>query len=128
MSHGGTSRAGPRGGFSWFFPPVIPGFLYTMGGELRPLLTGSPCMISGVLNSTIPLPPNASLGFPVFASNEYNLPSDEPKTICGGVCASPGQYSTPRVEGFPDGSRNAQISLPVVASPATTRSDRVPRY
>ena len=26
-----------------------------------------------------------------------------PNTICGGVCASPGQYSTPRVDGLPDG-------------------------
>jgi hypothetical protein len=37
------------------------------------------------------------------------------------VRASPGQYSTPRVEGFPDGSLNAQISLPVAGSSATTR-------
>ena len=52
----------------------------------------------------MPLSPNASLGFPVFASSEYSLPSLEPNTICGGVCASPGQYSTPRVDGLPDGS------------------------
>ena len=44
-----------------------------------------------------------------------------PKTICGGVWASPGQYSTPRVEALPDGSWNAQTSLPVVGSSATTR-------
>ena len=92
-----------------------------MGGELRPLRPGSPCRISGVFRLTMPLSPKASLGLPVFASSEYSLPSLEPKTICGGVCASPGQYSTPRVDGLPDGSRNAQISLPVVGSSATTR-------
>ena len=52
----------------------------------------------------MPLSPNASLGLPVFASSEYSFASFEPNTICGGVCASPGQYSTPRVDGFPDGS------------------------
>jgi hypothetical protein len=53
-------------------------------------------MISGVFMLTTPLSPKASLGFPVFASSEYNLPSLEPKTTWGGVRASPGQYSTPR--------------------------------
>ena len=51
----------------------------------------------------MPLSPNAAFGLPVFASSEYSLPSLEPNTICGGVCPSPGQYSTPRVEGLPDG-------------------------
>ena len=76
-------------------------FLYTIGGELRPLRPGSPCRISGVFRSTMPLSPNAAFGSPVFASSEYSLPSLDPKTICAGVCASPGQYSTPRVDGFP---------------------------
>src|SRR5260221_4273153 len=91
-----------------------------MGGELNPLLPGSPCRISGVSSSTTPRVPKASLSVPVFASSEYNLASLEPKTICGGVCASPGQYSTPRVDGLPEGSRKAQTSLPVVESTATT--------
>jgi hypothetical protein len=69
---------------------------------LRP---GRPFRISGVLRLTIPLSPNAGLGSPVFAFTEYRLPSFDPNTICAGVRASPGQYSTPRVEGFPDGRR-----------------------
>src|SRR5258707_11770071 len=126
--HARTSPAGPRGGFSCVLPPVMTRCLYTTGGELSPSLPGSPCRISGVSRSTIPLAPKASLGLPVFASSEYNLPSFEPKTICGGVCASPGQYSTPLVEGFPEGSRYAQSSSPVAESTAATRLYGVARY
>src|SRR5437763_6823842 len=92
-----------------------------MGGELRPSRPGSPRRISGVLRLTTPLSPNVPPGSPVFASSEYNLPSFDPKPICGLVCASPGQYSTPRVDGLPDGSLNDQISAPVLESSATTR-------
>src|SRR5579862_2993861 len=99
-----------------------------MGGEVNPFRPGRPCMISGVFRLTTPLSPKDSLGLPVFAFSEYNLPSEEPKTICGGVCASPAQYSTPRVEGAPEGSWKAQISLPVVGSKATTREYGVDRY
>src|ERR1700679_3226357 len=121
MSHARTSPAGPSDGTSWVVPPAMTRFLNTMGGELSPLRPGSPCIISGVFMLTMPLSPKASLGFPVFASSEYNLPSLEPKTIWGGVRASPGQYSTPRVAGELDGSWKAQISVPVVGSTATTR-------
>src|SRR5262245_30513347 len=99
-----------------------------IGGELSPSRPGSPRRISGVFRLTTPLAPNPPDGSPVFASSEYSLPSVDPKTTCGGVCASPGQYSTPRVEGFPDGSLNAQISLPVVGSSATTRAYGVAMY
>ena len=44
------------------------------------------------------------------------------------VCASPGQYSTPRVDGLPAGSWKFHISLPVVGSSATTRPYGVVRY
>src|SRR5215212_1002401 len=92
------------------------------GGELRPSRPGRPCRISGVLRLTTPLSPKVPLGSPVFASIEYRFPSFDPKTICGGVFASPAQYSTPLVDGLPDGRRNDQISLPVAASTATTRA------
>src|SRR5580692_3488896 len=104
ISHARTSPAGPFGGFSCVVPPVMTRFLYTIGGELSPLRPGSPCMISGVFRLTMPLSPKASLGFPVLASTEYNLPSLEPKTICAGVRPSPDQYSIPRVEGTLEGS------------------------
>ncbi len=63
-----------------------------------------------------------------MALSEYSLASLVPNTICGGVPASPGQYSTPRVEGLPEGSWNAQISFPVAASIATTREYGVEMY
>ena len=69
------------------------------GRRLSPFRPGIPCVISGVFRSTMPLSPKASLSLPVLALTEYSLPSLEPKTICGAVCESPGQYSTPRVEG-----------------------------
>src|SRR3954451_8785069 len=75
ISHARTSPAGPFGGFSCVVPPAITKFLYTIGGELSALRPGSPCIISGVFRLTMPLSPNASLGFPVFAFSEYNLPS-----------------------------------------------------
>src|SRR5580700_6382352 len=128
MSHARTSPAGPSGGFSCVVPPAMTRVLNTIGGEVSPLRPGSPCMISGVFMLTTPLSPNASLGFPVFASTEYNLPSLEPKTICAGVRASPGQYSMPRVEGALEGSWKAQISFPVVGSTATTREYGVDIY
>ena len=128
MFHARTSPAGPFGGFSCVVPPVITRSLYTIGGEVSPLRPGSPCMISGVFRLTMPLSPKASFGFPVFAFSEYNLPSEEPNTTCGGVCPSPGQYSTPRVEAPPDGSVNAHISFPVAGSTATTREYGVERY
>src|ERR1017187_8993499 len=99
-----------------------------MGGELSALRPGSPCMISGVFRLTMPLSPKSGLGFPVLAFSEYILPSLEPKTICDGVFASPGQYSTPRVEGLPVGSGKDQISFPVAGSRATTREYGVVRY
>src|SRR5262245_6105567 len=120
-SHALTSPAGPVGGFSCVVPPVITRFLYTIGGELSPLRPGRPRRISGVSRFTMPFSPNFSLGVPVFASSEYSFASLEPKTICGGVVPSPGQYSTPRVDGFPEGSWKAQISLPLVGWIATTR-------
>ena len=82
---------------------------------------GNPRRISGVLRLTTPFSPNASLGAPVLAFSEYSLASLVPNTICGGVLPSPGQYSTPRIDGLPEGSWNAQTSFPVVASSATTR-------
>ena len=85
MSHARTSPAGPRGGFSCVRPPVMIRFLYMIGGELRPLLPGRPCRISGVFRLTMPLSPKASFGSPVFASSENSRPSPVPKTICGGV-------------------------------------------
>src|SRR5262245_50533510 len=84
--------------------------------------------MSGVFMLTMPLSPNSWLGLPVLASREYNLPSLEPKTICGVVLASPAQYSTPRVEGPPAGSWYVQISLPLVGSMATTREYGVDKY
>src|ERR1700678_3674678 len=111
MSHARMSPAGPCDGTSCVVPPAMTKFLNTVGGELSPLRPGSPCMISGVFMLTTPLSPKASLGFPVFASSEYNLPSLEPKTTWGGVRPSPVQYSTPRVAGELDGSLNAQISF-----------------
>src|SRR5580704_7482615 len=99
-----------------------------MGGELNPSRPGSPRRISGVFRLTTPRSPKASFGLPVFASSEYNLPSLEPKTICGEVRVSPGQYSTPRVDGPPEGRGNAHTSLPVVGSTATTREYGVERY
>jgi hypothetical protein len=95
--------------------------LKTIGGEPMPLVPGSPRRISGVSIWMTPRSPNASFGLPVLASSEYILPSFDPNTICGGVWPSPGQYSTPRVAGFPEGSWNAQRSWPVVGSTATTR-------
>src|SRR5207248_1995451 len=97
-------------------------------GELSALRPGSPCMISGVFRLTTPLSPKASLGFPVLAFSEYNLPSLEPKTICGWTFASPAQYSTPRVAGLPAGSCHDQISFPVVGSRATMREYGEARY
>src|SRR5439155_17192222 len=73
MSHARTSPAGPRGGFSCVVPPVITRFLYTVGGELRALRPGSPCMMSGVFMLTMPLSPKASLSFPVLAISEDNF-------------------------------------------------------
>src|SRR6267154_2903774 len=67
MSHARTSPAGPLGGFSCVVPPAMTKFLYTIGGELKALRPGSPCMISGVFIVTMPLSPKASLGFPVLA-------------------------------------------------------------
>src|SRR5687767_13316798 len=101
--HAWMSPAGPFGGFSCVMPPVMTRCLYTIGGELIALRPGA-CIISGVFRLTTPLSPKAALGFPVFASSEYILPSLEPKTICAGVLVSPGQYSTPRVAGTPLGS------------------------
>ena len=75
-----------------------------MGGELRPSLPGQAVHDLRRVRLTMPLSPNAAFGLPVLASSEYSLPSLDPKTICAGVCASPGQYSTPRVDGLPDGS------------------------
>src|SRR6476661_6015603 len=72
MSQARTSPAGPLGGFSCVVPPAMTRFLYTIGGELRALRPGSPCMISGVFRLTIPLSPNSLLGLPVLASREYN--------------------------------------------------------
>src|SRR5690349_6577869 len=128
MSHARTSPAGPWGGFSCVRPPVMIRFRYTVGGELSPLLPGSPCRMSGVFRSTLPWSPNATLGSPVFAVSENNRPPPVPHTTCGGVCASPGQYSTPRVEALPDGTRKFQTSLPVVESSATTRPYGVVMY
>ncbi len=62
MSHARTSPAGPFGGFSCVRPPVMIRFLYIVGGELRPLLPGRPCRISGVLRSMLPAAPNFPLG------------------------------------------------------------------
>src|SRR5277367_1493683 len=76
----------------------------------------------------MPLSPKASFGFPVWASTEYSLPSLEPKTTCAAVLPSPAQYSTPRVDGLPEGSLKAQSSFPVVGSTATTREYGVERY
>src|SRR5262249_52486674 len=65
---------------------------------------------------------------PDFALSENNRPPPVPNTTCGGVWASPGQYSTPRVEAFPDGTLKLQASLPVVESSATTRPYGVVMY
>src|SRR3954471_8586186 len=127
-SHARTSPAGPCAGPSCVRPPMMIRFLYMIGGELRPSLPGRPCMISGVLRSTTPFAPNLSLSSPVTASTEYSLPSEDPNTICGGVCLSPTKYSTPRVDGLPDGSGNAHFSLPVAGSSATTRPYGVETY
>ena len=70
MSQARTSPAGPCGGFSCVVPPVITRFLYTIGGEVRALRPGSPCMMASVFRLTTPLSPNAGFGFPVFASSE----------------------------------------------------------
>src|SRR5215469_6936291 len=121
MSQARTSPAGPCGGFSCVVPPVMTRFLYTIGGALKPLRPGIPRMISGVFRLRTPLSPKALFGLPVLASTEYNLPSPEPNTTCGGVLESPAQYSMPRVETELEGRRNAQSSFPVVGSSATTR-------
>src|SRR5687767_13785445 len=121
ISQARTSPAGPRGGFSWLRPPVLIRFLYMVGGELRGLFPGIPRRFSGVFRVITPWSPNASFGSPVFAWSENRRPSLEPKTICGGVFASPAQYSTPRDAGTLDGTWNTHISLPVLESRATTR-------
>src|SRR5262249_58331760 len=100
---------------------ACPGSLCALARGLPPPPPGCPRGPPGVLNCPPRFVPNPPLGSPVLASSEYSLPSFEPKTICGAVCASPGQYSTPRVDGFPDGSLKIQSSLPVVGSSATTR-------
>src|ERR1700693_552648 len=99
-----------------------------MGGDVRAFRPGSPRIMASVFRLTTPLSPKAAFGFPVFASSEYSFPSLDPKTTCAGVFSSPAQYSSPRVEGFPDGSGCDQNSFPVTGSSATTREYGVVIY
>src|SRR5262245_1993714 len=69
-SHARISPAGPCGGFSCVVPPAITKFLYTIGGDVRPLRPGRPRMIASVFILTMPLSPKLGFGFPDLASNE----------------------------------------------------------
>jgi hypothetical protein len=92
------------------------------GGDDKPSLEfGKLWVISGVFRSTTPPTPKAVLSVPLSASSVNSLASEVPTTMSGGVCLSPGKYSTPRVAGSPVGSLYVQISLPVVGSRAVTR-------
>src|ERR1051326_2748924 len=88
-----------------------------MGGEEPP----PPPAPSAV---TLPLVPKLGLGWPLLALTDTS-PPPSPQMICGGVFLSPGQYSRPRVDPWPS---TLQISLPVVASNATTLRYGVGRY
>src|SRR5687768_8922891 len=100
-------------------PPLAPGgvlapttitFLKMPGTELY----GTPISIS-------PFCPKAEAAAPVFASSAIKR-RPAMKKIRGGVRPSPCQYATPRLEGAPPVTGACQISLPVSASSASTRS------
>ena len=77
--------------------PVRP--LTTM--MLRNITAGE---VGALSRLTKPLSPNRVFRAPVFASSVKSLELVVPTTSSGGVVASPGKYSTPRVDGLPVGS------------------------
>src|SRR5688500_7590710 len=111
MSQARTSPAGPVGGFSWVRPPVRIRLRYIVGGEASELLPDKPRRFSSVFRLMLPPSPNAGLGVPDFASMEKSRPLLVPNTSCGGVFASPGQYSTPRDVGELFGTWKTHTSL-----------------